>query len=90
LRSKLRDDSLKRHAAVWLEETLETGHVYYSRSRADGVWAELDAMFLAGYLGFPQIQRHGDLLRLQNLRVLEKPNLHHLCPERNGRLHSYL
>jgi len=45
LRSKLRDDSLKRHAAVWLEETLETGHVYCSRSRADGVWAELDAMF---------------------------------------------
>jgi hypothetical protein len=46
LRSKLRDDSLKRHAAVWLEETIETGRVvYYSRSRADGVWAELDAMF---------------------------------------------
>ena len=45
LRSKLRDDSLKRHAAVWLEETIETGRVYYSRSRADRVWAELDAMF---------------------------------------------
>jgi len=42
-------------------------------------------------LGFHrQIQPHGDLLRLQNPRVLEKPNLHHLYPERNRRLHSYL
>ena len=33
-----------------MQETLKTGRIYYSRLRADGVWAELDAMFLAGDL----------------------------------------
>jgi hypothetical protein len=45
LAQQARDDSLKRHTAVWLQETLKIGRIYYSRLRADGVRAELDAMF---------------------------------------------